>query len=96
MFSSGKRLLVAALLVGSALGCGTPEALEEEALAQQTQEMVEPNGLSTNGLSSSNFSSWFNEAPALRNELMKYLIGCALPQGEVRTYTDPNTGVTYS
>jgi hypothetical protein len=38
------------------------------------------NGLATNGLESESFSSWFNEDLEQRNVLMKYLIGCALPQ----------------
>jgi hypothetical protein len=54
------------------------------------------NGLATNGLETDSFSSWFNEDLELRNMLMRYLIGCALPQGEVRTYTDPDTGETYT
>jgi hypothetical protein len=53
------------------------------------------NGLATNGLSSSTFSSWFSAAPAQRAQLMKYLIGCAVPEGQVRTYTDPDTGTSY-
>jgi hypothetical protein len=54
------------------------------------------NGLSTNGLQSSTFSSWFSADPALRDNLMKYLILCAVPNGEVRTHTSPDTGVTYT
>ncbi len=54
------------------------------------------NGLSTNGLSSSAFSSWFSQAPEQRTQLMMYLVRCAVPEGQVRTYTDPNTGVSYT
>jgi hypothetical protein len=54
------------------------------------------NGLATNGLESSTFSDWFSADPSQRNILMKYLIGCALPEGEVRTYTDSQTETTYS
>jgi hypothetical protein len=54
------------------------------------------NGLATNGLTTSSFSSWFGAAPATNTQLMKYLIGCAVPEGQVRTYTDPNTGQSYT
>jgi GLTT repeat (6 copies) len=125
MLLSG-RTFVAALLVGSTLGCSTPSLPEEEQLIQLNQEVLTDdemsasglatnglatnglatnglatnglatNGLATNGLESSTFSSWFSADPAQRDMLMRYLIGCALPQGEVRSYTDPDTGKTYT
>ncbi len=55
------------------------------------------NGLATNGLATNGaFASWLNEDPEVRAELMKYVIACAAPAGEVRTYTNPATGVTYT
>ncbi len=54
------------------------------------------NGLSVNGLSTSSFSSWFSTSPQLSAQVMKYLIGCAVPEGQTRTYTDPSTGVSYT
>ncbi|HEX8440743.1 hypothetical protein [Archangium sp.] len=93
---------MSALLVGGGLGCNTsPSLLETEPLEQQAQELIEENGLSTNGLSTnglstSTFSSWFSAAPTQNTQLMKYLIGCALPEGQVRTYTDPQTGTSYT
>jgi len=54
------------------------------------------NGLAVNGLSTSTFSSWFSQSPQLNSQVMRYLIECAVPAGETRTYTDPNTGVSYS
>jgi hypothetical protein len=54
------------------------------------------NGLSTNGLQSSAFASWFSVDPAQRDILMRYVIGCAVPDGEVRTHTAPDTGVIYT
>ena len=54
------------------------------------------NGLATNGLQSESFSSWFSADLEQRNVLMRYLVGCALRQDEVRTYTDPDTGETYT
>ena len=116
MSASGRRLVVAALLmVGSTLGCSAP-SLPEEGLAQENQELVADdgfsinglatnglatnglatNGLATNGLASATFSSWFNADIEQRNVLMRYLIGCALRQDEVRTYTHPDTGETYT
>jgi hypothetical protein len=55
------------------------------------------NGLATNGLATNGaFANWLNEDPEVRAELMKYVIACAVPAGEVRTYTNQTTGVTYS
>jgi hypothetical protein len=45
------------------------------------------NGLSFNGLSSSAFASWFQSNPTLAHGVMRYLVHCAVPAGEVRTYT---------
>ena len=54
------------------------------------------NGLSVNGLTTSSFVSWFETAPEQHDEVMRYVIRCAVPQGEVRTYTSPTTGLTYT
>jgi hypothetical protein len=54
------------------------------------------NGLSVNGLRSSSFQSWFEEDPAAREGVMKYVVLCAVPQGQTRTYTSPVTKRTYS
>jgi hypothetical protein len=52
------------------------------------------NGLATNGLSSSEFSAWFQQNPTLADMVMRYVVTCAVPFGETRTYTD-TTGRTY-
>lgn len=54
------------------------------------------NGLAMNGLSTDTFHDWFNEDPVLREELMRYLVGCAVPEGETRTYLNPFTGISYT
>jgi len=54
------------------------------------------NGLSVNGLSTSTFSSWFGTSPQLNAQMMKYLIACAVPEGQTRSYTDSATGVSYT
>lgn len=54
------------------------------------------NGLSVNGLLSLSFSNWFEADPATREMVMKYVVLCAVPSGEVRTYTNPLTGLQYS
>jgi len=45
------------------------------------------NGLAFNGLSTQAFHTWFQEDPATANMLMHYMVQCAVPQGELRTYT---------
>jgi hypothetical protein len=54
------------------------------------------NGLAFNGLSTAEFSAWFQTDPAAGNMVMKYLVQCALPEGQVRTFTHPTTGDTYT
>ncbi|MFP2910143.1 hypothetical protein ACLESD_34920 [Pyxidicoccus sp. 3LFB2] len=53
------------------------------------------NGLSFNGLSSSAFASWFQLNPELANGVMRYLVHCAVPAGQTRTYT-ASTGQQYT
>lgn len=54
------------------------------------------NGLSTNGLSTNGFRNWFNQAPANAAAVMQYVVKCAVPAGQTRTFTNPLTGVTYT
>ncbi len=46
------------------------------------------NGLSLNGLSTSAFSQWFGQNPSFNDTVMRYVVRCAVPEGESRTYTD--------
>ncbi|MFY0562952.1 hypothetical protein ACN28E_03825 [Archangium lansingense] len=52
------------------------------------------NGLAFNGLASSAFSTWFQESPLTTSLFMKYLVRCAVPAGQSRTFNDG--GLTYS
>jgi hypothetical protein len=54
------------------------------------------NGLTVNGLGSADFSEWFVRNAELNGILMKYVVQCAVPEGEVRTYQDPSTGSSYT
>jgi len=54
------------------------------------------NGLSLNGLSTTDFATWFNGDPANNTKLMRYMIRCAVPAGQTRTFTNPSTGTVYS
>ncbi|WP_224371823.1 hypothetical protein [Hyalangium versicolor] len=55
------------------------------------------NGLGTNGLSTASFASWFNSNPAAVSDMvMRYLVRCAVPAGQSRTWTHPSTGVRYT
>jgi hypothetical protein len=53
------------------------------------------NGLSVNGLSTATFRDWFTADPAVRDTVMRYVVRCAVPSGQARTYTSPVTGLTY-
>jgi len=54
------------------------------------------NGLSANGLSTSSFSTWFSQDPAQADMVMRYVVRCAVPAGETRSYTDTQTGLSYT
>ncbi len=54
------------------------------------------NGLSFNGLSTQAFKSWFQSNPAMADEVMRYVVRCAVPAGQTRTYTHPHSGVSYT
>src|SRR5512143_114790 len=54
------------------------------------------NGLSLNGLSTTDFSNWFNSDPAGNEQLMRYIVLCAVPEGESRSFRNPTTGVLYT
>jgi GLTT repeat (6 copies) len=54
------------------------------------------NGLSANGLSTSSFSSWFSNDRAMGDMVMRYVVRCAVPAGETRSYTDASTGQQYT
>lgn len=54
------------------------------------------NGLSLYGLSTSVFTSWFEQAPSHSDMVMRYVVLCALPQGQALTYTQPQTQVTHT
>ena len=54
------------------------------------------NGLSPDGLSTSQFNDWFQQNPTLNDMVMRYVVRCAVPDTEVRTYTSPATGQSYS
>lgn len=88
-----------------------PAAPEPSPVGVQSEELESLNGLSLNGLSlnglslnglspealsSSSFASWFSANPVLANLVMKYVIRCAVPANESRSYTDASSGRTYS
>jgi hypothetical protein len=54
------------------------------------------NGLSFNGLSSEAFAAWFQTDPEMAAQVMKYVVRCAVPEGQTRSYTDPVSGRTYT
>jgi hypothetical protein len=54
------------------------------------------NGLSANGLSTASFTTWFQTNPARSDMVMRYLVRCAVPAGQTRSYTNPQTGQSYT
>ncbi|AKJ01818.1 hypothetical protein ATI61_103533 [Archangium gephyra] len=53
------------------------------------------NGLAFNGLPHEAFTAWFDSDPAMANMLMKYVVACAVPAGQSRTYTHGGTDYTW-
>ena len=54
------------------------------------------NGLSTNGLSTNGFNTWFSQDPAKSEEVMRYIVRCALPEGQSLSYTYAGTTHTWT
>jgi hypothetical protein len=54
------------------------------------------NGLSANGLGSAVFAEWFGQNPTSADTLMRYVVRCAVPAGQTRSYTDQQTGQQYN
>lgn len=54
------------------------------------------NGLSVNGLSTLDFQSWFHTDPTLAATVMRYVVLCAVPAGQTRSYMDIGSGTTYT
>ena len=100
------------LLVAYALGCGPIEAASEaSSVVSQSQSLEDangmtPNGLSANGLSANglsanglsmpSFAAWFAQSPLHNDMVMRYVVRCAVPAHEVRSYRDPQTQLVYS
>ncbi|HEX5750277.1 MAG TPA: pentapeptide repeat-containing protein [Archangium sp.] len=54
------------------------------------------NGLDTSGLNTPDFRAWFNQDVTRHDMLMKYMVQCAVPAGESRTFTNPETNTPYT
>jgi len=54
------------------------------------------NGLSYNGLSSAAFEAWFTQDPNMADQVMLYLVRCALPAAQTLTYTEPSSSQSYT
>ncbi|MFL5349220.1 MAG: hypothetical protein ACJ8AT_30840 [Hyalangium sp.] len=54
------------------------------------------NGLSVNGLSAMDFQNWFQGDPAQAANVMHYVVLCAVPAGQTRSYTNVLSGTTYT
>ena len=94
---------VLVLLVSLATGCGglAEESAMAPELAGEQQQLASDNGLSVNGLSvnglsSLNFQNWFQSNTSNAAEVMRYVVLCAVPAGQTRTYTDVLAGKTYT
>ncbi|WP_395837313.1 hypothetical protein [Archangium violaceum] len=54
------------------------------------------NGLSLNGLSTTAFANWFNGNPAGHDQLMRYMVRCAVPAGQTRSFVSQPSGTLYT
>ncbi|HZI05703.1 MAG TPA: pentapeptide repeat-containing protein, partial [Archangium sp.] len=57
---------------------------------------IELNGLGANGLNTAGFRAWFNQDVTRHELLMRYVVQCAVPAGEHRTFMEPETHSTYT
>jgi hypothetical protein len=80
----------------------SPNGLSQNGLSQNglSQNGLSQNGLSQNGLSQNGigtaFTTWFNQNTAQSDVVMSYLVRCAVPSGQTRTWTNPVTSVIYT
>lgn len=112
MASSTRVARACALALLMASGCGPVETSSEQSgpgtLAQELEgensittnglafNGLAFNGLTTNGLLSAAFTTWFQQNPPLANMVMKYVVQCAVPAGETRTYSDGTQTYTWT
>ncbi len=54
------------------------------------------NGLNPSGLSTGSFTSWFKTDPSMADQVMRYVVRCALPSGQTLSYTPPSSSTTYT
>lgn len=72
----------------------TPNGLSANGLSLNGLSL---NGLTNVGMTTAAFTSWFNSSPAeLSDMVMRYLVRCAVPSGQSRTWTNPSTGTSYT
>ncbi len=105
------RAVVLAVMMGTAACGSVEESPKpSESLGTQEQELASVNGMTLNGmtlngmtlnglnasgLSTAEFASWFSQAPAQNDMLMKYMVRCAVADGESRSYQDLSSGTSY-
>jgi hypothetical protein len=103
-----KQVIVLALLAAGCTDASEPIATTVDDLS--TENGISFNGKSLNGMSfngmsfngldlglgTTSFASWFN-ADSARNAIeMQYVVKCAKSSGTTVTWTNPQTGATYS
>jgi hypothetical protein len=54
------------------------------------------NGLAYNGLSNPDFAAWFQGDRSLADQVMTYVVRCAMSPNQRLTYTDATTGQSYT
>lgn len=81
----------------ASLGLGT-NGLTLEGLASSGQGLqgLSPLGLVSSSMEDSAFTAWFNQSPDVANMVMRYVVMCALPQGESLSWTNPTTQAPYT
>jgi hypothetical protein len=103
-----KQLMVLALLAAGCTDAGEPIATTVDDLS--TENGISFNGKSLNGMSfngmsfngldlglgTTSFASWFNADSARNTIEMQYVVKCAKSSGTTVTWTNPQTGATYS
>src|ERR1044071_1595203 len=106
--TSMKQLMVLALLAAGCTDARDPSATTVDDLS--TENGISFNGKSLNGMSfngmsfngldlglgTTSFASWFNADSARNTIEMQYVVKCAKSSGTTVTWTNPQTGATYS
>ncbi|HSN90248.1 MAG TPA: hypothetical protein VLS93_03375 [Anaeromyxobacteraceae bacterium] len=90
------RLSLLLAATATLLACSQPAVFPTAPSQLSVPNGLLEQGLVESGLTSTDFSTWFNQDPERSSAAMGDLVRCAVPGGSTRTWQNPSTGVRYT